>query len=285
MIRHAVSEGLALLRGRAWAILALAVALAVPIAVGGSALNIGLWLRPLLARSTRAVTVQILLRPGTSSDEVRTWAARQMRAHPGWRVEPVPPDELARRLIRWFPYLKPLLAGQDPSLIPNLVEVRTPDPDQVDGLVSDPLVLAVGPRATLARALRQVSRRLFWVAGGTTAVLLLSAALLSGIWIHLELYRHADEIAIMRLVGATEPTVRGPFLFAVLITGGLSGLFAAALTALVAGSLTRITVPLGLPPVTTSTAVVALQIAVATGVPLAVAFITLARHAALEIED
>gem|GEM_PF-1710171 len=285
VIRHAIFEGILLLRGRTWATLSLAIALAVPVAVGGTALTFGLWAAPLLRGSGGAVTVEVLLRPQRAAPEVDAWLKAQRRKHPDWRIRVVPAADLSRRLSRWFPYLRPLLEAEGTGFVPSLVEVTTARPEAVNALKRDSGVLAVGPTTSLHRSLERTSARLRWLVGITTAILLLSAGLLAGIWIHLELYRHADEIAIMRLVGATESTVRGPFLFAVLVTGTVSGISACGMNLLFARWLSGLLLSLGLPAIRTSWAVLALQILVAVGVPLLVATITLARHAALEIES
>lgn len=72
------------------------------------------------------------------------------------------------------------------------------------------------------------------VAGTATAVLgaafALVASLIIGAAIRMAIYARRDEIAIMRLVGATEAFVRRPFLIEGLLTGAAGGLLALLVT-------------------------------------------------------
>ena len=163
-------------------------------------------------------------------------------------------EDLVTRLGRWFPYLDELVARRR----------RLPAADDRDcdrrprirrrssrvGLRCSPWVHA----SSIQQALGRVSRHLAWAMGLLSAVLLAGAVLLAAVWVHLELFRHADEITIMRLVGATERTIRGPFLVAVAIPGAVAAVLS------IVGSMTsdrqpstglsRLTSDLGLSPIT-----------------------------------
>jgi len=280
-----LTEAFALMRRRILASFALIIAVAMPVALGGVTLSIDLWLQPLVRGTTSRPTVEVLLRPGATGPAVQSWLHAQRASHPTWRFRPVPRQEMERRLGVWFPYLKPLLRRQPADLLPNMIEITSAHPRTVAALASDPIVLAVGPETSLGPVLRRFSSRLSWIVGAATAILLFSAALFAGIWVHLELFRHADEISIMRLVGATEPSVRGPFLVAVGLTGGLAGILACVSDAAMLRWLSTLLGSIGLPPLTGPLGVVVVQLLVATLIPLGVATFTLARHATLEIED
>ena len=115
--------------------------------------------------------------------------------------------------------------------------------------------------------------------GYISAMLLASAFLLAATWIHLEVYRHADEITIMRLVGATETAIRGPFLVAALVPGVVAGVVASAggwhLVELVAAGATAA----GLRPPVFPSWLVAAEVGLGVLLPTAAALITMARHA------
>jgi cell division transport system permease protein len=284
VIRHALSEGMAVLRERAAVSVILTLALAVPIALAGVGLDLYLWLDPVASDSAGTSTVAVLLHPRLGPVERGRWIAEVSREHSDWAISEVSSDDLAERLQRWFPYLRELLETGDASL-PPLIEISTADPSSVEALQGRSDILAIGPRSSIQQTLGTVARRLAGTMAGVSAVLLAGAFLLASVWVHLELYRHGDEITIMRLVGATEGTIRGPFLFAVVVPGVVAGAVAAfASTATVAG-LSRLTISLGLSPIAAPPAVVVSQVVIGGLLPLLAATITLARHANEEIES
>jgi cell division protein FtsX len=104
------------------------------------------------------------------------------------------------------------------------------------------------------------------------------------VWVHLELFRHADEITIMRLVGATERTIRGPFLVAVAIPGAVAAVLSVVGTITATAWLSRLTSDLGLAPITVPPMVLVMQAAAGLVLPVVAAVITLARHATDELD-
>ena len=284
MIRHALSEGWILLRQRGPVSAVLAFALAVPISLAGVGLSLQSWLGPAAAMSDQASVVAVLLHPRLDREHRQTWIAEQAAAHPEWVISQVSRQDLVERLERWFPYLGELVEGGDASL-PQLVEIATRDPKSVGALEGQSEVLAVGPRSSVQQLLGRVARGLGWVLAGLSAILLAAAVLLASVWVHLELYRHADEITIMRLVGATEPTIRGPFLVAVAVPGAVAGALSVLGSILIVGSLSRLAETLGLPAVTIEGRLLALEATVGLVLPLTAAILTLARHAGHEIAE
>jgi len=268
MIRHSISEAIALLRHRALVGLALAAALAVPIALGGLTLFLGTWLEPFLQDSTPATTVNVLLRPEVTAEEREVWIEDLASKHPGWKLETLPPDRLGERLSRWFPYLRGLLSSDGQRLLPTLVEVLAENPEEIAVLEGDPKVLAIGPTSPLRQVLRTAGRRIAAALITLTIGLLLAAVLLAAVWTHLEMYRHADEITIQRLVGATETAIRGPFLAVISAMGILAGLLGAGLTLIMASGIQKTAVILGLPRPGVSPWIPALQLLTATLLPL-----------------
>jgi cell division transport system permease protein len=277
MIRHAVAEGLVILRERAAVSLVLAFSLAVPVALAGVGVALHQWLDPIAGMAGEKSSVAVLLHPQMESGERRRWIADRASENPEWKISEVSNSDVIGRLQRWFPYLEDLIDTGD-STLPPLIEIQTDDPDSVAVLDGREEVLAVGPRSSIQQTLGQVAGRLATVVGVLSGVLLASALLLAAVWVHLELYRHADEIAIMRLVGATEGTIRGPFLVAVVIPGTVAGLLAIVGSMMLVASFSRLTSSLGLSEVTISTAVLVLQGAVCVLLPLIAAGVTLARH-------
>lgn len=284
MIGHALSEGLILLRARFLVSLGLAGALAVPLALGAIIGATMVWLRPLVAAAPEAIVVPVLLHPQMDDAQRAAWLAEVRRANPDWKVREIPTVELSRRMAAWFPYLENLLRQEGSRMLPPLVEVETVEPASVEVLLDSPRVIAIGPRSSLLELLGRSARALaFWF--GVCAVALLAAAgLLAAVWVHLELFLHADEITIMRLVGATESTVQGPFLVAVTAPGLLGGLLAGAGMVATCNALSRLTTGLGLPPISVPWWLGVLCVACGLALPLLAALWTLGRHAHRALE-
>jgi cell division transport system permease protein len=187
-------------------------------------------------------------------------------------------------LQRWFPYLEDLIGSGDATL-PPLVEISTSDPDSVAILEDRSEVLAIGPRSSIQQTLGRVAGRLALIVSIVSVVLLAGALLLAAVWVHLELYRHADEVIIMRLVGATEGTIRGPFLFAVAVPGIAAGVLSAVGSTVTVSNLSRLASALGLSPMEVPPSVLVLQVVGGVLLPFVAAVITLARHSSDAIES
>jgi cell division transport system permease protein len=284
MIRHAFVEGVVVLRQRAAVSVVLAFALGVPISLAGVGLAIHRWLGPMAELSTQGSSVAVLLHPQLGPSERHQWIADRAAEHPDWTITEVSSSDLAERLQRWFPYLDEVIDSGDATL-PPLVEIVTGSPESVGVLEGRSEVLAVGPRSSIQQTLGQVARRLALIVGVISGVLLAASLLLAAVWVHLELYRHRDEITIMRLVGATEGTIRGPFLVAVAIPGVTAGVLSAMGSAATVSGLSRLTLALGLSPIEISSSILGLQVASGALLPFLAAAITLARHSQDGIEE
>ncbi len=284
VIRHALAEGALLVRSRLGITLVLGLLLAVPLTMSAvTATGVG-WLRDLASEAQEATAVPVLLRPELETASRTAWVDRQRRTHPDWTLRTVPADELVERLREWFPSLATVL-DEDRSLLPPLVEITTDSPSLLAGLESDREVLAVGPLDPFASRLGRASRQLATGLGLVCLSLVLGAAVLSAVWVHLELYRHADELEIMRLVGAREGAVRGPFLVAVSAPGLVAAVLAPLATVMSLEWMTKLTVGLGLQPLRPAWWVLAAEVGVAFVLPIAAAWLTLQRHARLGLPD
>jgi cell division protein FtsX len=277
VIRHAFAEGLIVLRERAMVSVILALALGVPIALAGVGLTLHLWLGPVADLSGEKSSVAVLLHPQMESGERRRWIADLATDYPDWIISEVSSSELAERLQRWFPYLEDLIDSGDATL-PPLVEILTDTPDSIAVLEGLPEVLAIGPRSSIQQTLGRVARHLALIVGVVSFVLLVVAVLLAAVWVHLELYRHADEVIIMRLVGATEGTIRGPFLVAVAIPGIVAGILSVVGSLVIVSGLSKLASALGLSAMSVPTSVLALQLAAGVLLPLLAAMVTLKRY-------
>jgi cell division protein FtsX len=284
MIRHALAEGWLLLKNR-WIVSGgLALALAIPIGFAGVTWSVMRWLQPVVSLAGQATVVPVLLHPHMDPSQRDQWLADQRERHPGWQIEEVSQERLAERLTRWFPYLGDLLVEDGGDMLSPLVEISTSDPATLDDIVDSPAVIAVGPRSSIYGSLGRTARALGWVLGVFSVLLLLAATLFAAVWVHLELYRHADEVTIMRLVGAAESAIRGPFIVASIAPGVIGATLAVGGTLLATAWLSRLLSVLGLPGVSVPASILLVEMVLACGLPLAAALFTLARHAATDFE-
>lgn len=282
MIRHALAEGWLILRSRGLISPVLALALAIPVSLAGVTVSLRQWLEPVIELSDRESVVAVLLHPRLNESQRRMWISGESRSHPDWKLVEVEPEELARRLATWFPYLEEVLQREGPEMLPHMVEITTRGPQSVLALKETPEVLAVGPTSSVNRVVGQVARRFALVLLLVAGALVAGAVLLAAVWVHLELHRNAEEIAIMRLMGATEATVRGPFLVAVMVPALLAAVISVVLTVVAVGWMAQLAAPLGLAVKGASLVVLASQVLGAVGLPMLAALITLERHASSE---
>jgi cell division transport system permease protein len=278
-MRHALAEGWLLVRSRGLVGLVLAVALTIPVSLAGVTLSVRGWLAPVIELGERPSVVTVLLHPRLDAGQRRQWMDDQARGHPSWELVAVAPEELTERLSTWFPYLEGVLEREGPEMLPPMVEIVTREPDSVLELKDHIAVLAVGPTSSVNQVVAKVARRFGLVLISIAVALVAGAVLLAAVWVHLELHRHAEEIAIMRLMGATEATVRGPFLVAVAAPAVLAAASSVFITVAAVGAIAGLAAPLGLAMAGAPFGILAAQIVGAVGLPMAAALITLERHA------
>lgn len=278
MIRHALAEGWQLLRSRGLISPILALALAIPISLAGVTLSVRQWLAPVIELGDRESVVAVLLHPRLDEAAQQRWMSDQALRHPEWRLVAVGPEELADRLASWFPYLEEIMEREGPEMLSPMVEITALDPMSVLELKNNDEVLAVGPTSSVNQVVGRVAARFAVVLISIAAALVAGAVLLAAVWVHLEILRHGEEIAIMRLMGATEATVRGPFLVAVATPAVLAAIASVVFTVLAVGWMARLAAPLGLAATGVPLSILGAEIVGAAGLPMAAALITLERH-------
>ena len=155
---------------------------------------------------------------------------------PAWvsSVHEVSGSEASARFRETFPSVQDLLKSWEDEPLPASLEVdfdlsQTNDQafeSWLETLRSDPAVIMVDEDRDWLRQLDALIGILRGV-GAVVGLALLGAAVITiGSVIRLTAYLYRDEIAVMRLVGATELYIRGPFFFEGLIQGFLGGLVA-----------------------------------------------------------
>jgi len=279
MMRHALGEGWLLLRNRGLISPVLALALAIPISLAGVTVTLRGWLEPVIDLGEREDVVLVLLHPSLDRDSRQTWVDGQTGRNTEWRLAVVESDELSQRLSTWFPYLEDLLAREGPEMVPPLVEITTRNPHEVAALTDDADVLAVGPTSSVNQVVGRVARKFSSVLLVIAAALAASAILLTAVWVHLEVHRNAEEIAIMRLMGATESTVKGPFLVAVAAPALIAAVVSVFFSVMSVGWIARLAEPLGLQVSGVPVMVLIVQVLGAVVLPLVTALVTLERYA------
>jgi cell division transport system permease protein len=235
-LRYFFREALVnLLRG--WKVSLVAVlTIAVSLGVGGAFLLVSRNLEASLERWQSEMRVVIYLRPETADGELRRLAAEAGR--PAWvaAVEPVSAAAARARFQDVFPTLSDLVEGWEEEPLPASLEVRLgPEAVRPAALEAWLAEWRRRPEVTMVdddrEWLRQVETAVAVVrgVGASLGLGLLGAAIFTILSvIRLTAYLHREEIAILRLVGATEFFIRGPFYAEGLLQGLLGGAGASA---------------------------------------------------------
>ena len=152
-------------------------------------------------------------------------------------VEVYTPEEAAERFRQTFPSLSDLLEGWGDNPLPASIEVRLDwsrlEPVRFESWLEtvrgDPAVAMVDDDRDWIGQLEAVVLVLRGLGVLIGSVLLLTAVFTISSVIRLTAYLYRDEIAVMRLVGATEFFIRGPFYVEGLLQGLLGGGLALAI--------------------------------------------------------
>lgn len=224
---------LSLLRGFKVSLLAI-LTIAVSIFLGGVFLLVSLNLAELVAEWRSASKIVVYLENDLGREDVRPLVERLEVAPWTLAVTTIEANEARRRFREAFPSLEDLLEGWGEDPLPASLEVSVDpgrlDPVELDAWLAEmralPAVSMIDDdRDWLAQleTVLVVIRGLGMVVG---TVLLLTAIFTIASVIRLTTYLYHEEIAVMRLVGATEFFIRGPFYLEGLIQGLLGGTLA-----------------------------------------------------------
>lgn len=229
---------------RSWKVSLLAVVIiAVSLFVGGAFLVAGQNLAAVAERARAESRLVVYFEPGAPEESVAALAEEAGSAPWVAGVRTVSADEARRRFAAIFPALSDLVEGEQTPLPPSVeIELVPAAEELLAAADSDPPGDLQGWLAGLAEApgVSMVDDDRDWVAQLSTVVavvrglgltlggVLLGAAVFTiGSVIRLTAYLYEDEITIMRLVGATEFFIRGPFYAEGLLQGLLGGVIAA----------------------------------------------------------
>jgi cell division transport system permease protein len=217
---------------RSWKISLIAVStIGVSLFIGGALLLLTSNLERLVSDWRNQAKVIVYLRAGMPARAEGELAA--LLRQPAWvtGVEPVSAAEARRRFERYFPSVADLVHGWGEEPLPASLEVAF-DPGRVDGAAFDtwlqrvraqPAVGMVDDDRDWVRQLQSALQVVGALGLALVAVLLVAATFTIASVIRLTAYLYRDEIGIMRLVGATELFIRGPFYVEGLLQGVLGG--------------------------------------------------------------
>ena len=247
MNRHLFREILRQLgeSGGAGAVAALLVFVATVLA--GSLLAIRAWVYAELLTLHQPATITVAL----SSPQAGWEVADQLRQQfPGAAANVLAPGAVRAELLSWFPQLAGALATLAEESFPALLVVELPRSDEAAAtmwLEHQPAVrLAASSRLWREPLQRALAGAL---AGGValTGTLLAGCAIVVLLAVRLMVLAHADEIEIMRLIGARERDIRVPYLVSGAILGGVGSVVGVVVLLLLARVTPFGTSTLGLP--------------------------------------
>jgi cell division transport system permease protein len=222
---------------RSWRVSLLAVlTIAVSLVLGGAFLLASRNLAGSVEGWRGQVRVVIYLKPGIPAAELPRLAAAARAARWAAAVEVVPAAVARQRFRETFPSLADVIDSAEGEPLPASLEVALRR-EQAEASDLDAWLAAWRHRPEVAMVdddrewLGQVETAVAVVraVGLVLGAILLGAAIFTiASIIRLTAYLHHEEIAIMRLVGATEFFIRGPFYVEGLIQGLLGGALASA---------------------------------------------------------
>lgn len=229
--------GVNLLRG--WKVSLLAVlTIAVSLALGGTFLLASRNLSAAVERWRSEGRVIIYLQPQTTDAELRRLAAEASAAPWVSNVEPVTAAEARQRFREIFPSLGGLVEGWTEEPLPASLEIALREPagnprpaaleTWLAGWRNRPQVSLVDDDREWLRQLETLIAVVRAAGFALGAVLLGGAIFTIASVIRLTAYLHHEEISILRLVGATEFFIRGPFYAEGLLQGLIGGILAVA---------------------------------------------------------
>ncbi len=220
---------------RSWKISLVAVStIGVSLFIGGALLLLLGNLQKLVGEWRGEAKVIVYLRPGVPPGANAALLAAARR--PAWvtGVETVSAAEARQRFERYFPSVAELVHGWGEEPLPASLEVafdhRRVEARAFEGWLQSlrraPQVAMVDDDRDWVEQLEAVLQVIGAVGLGIVAVLLLAAIFTIASVIRLTAYLYRDEIGVMRLVGATELFIRGPFYVEGLLQGLLGGALA-----------------------------------------------------------
>ncbi len=221
---------------RSWKVSLLAIStITMSLFLGGSFLLVSGNLRSMIDSWKSESAIAIYLEEDSTSDDLTR--LEQMLGKARWvsKVVVVTPSMAHQRFSRAFPSLVDLLEGWGEDPLPASLEVyldpnRQRDPQALatwfTDLGKDPAVVMVDDDRDWLNQLEAVVFALEALGTLLGVILLTTAVFTISSVIRLTAYLYREEIAVMRMVGATEFFIRGPFYLEGMLQGLTGGLLA-----------------------------------------------------------
>lgn len=221
MNRHLAREIVRQLRESGGAGVVAVLLVLVATVLAGTLLGVRAWILAELLSSDKPATIAVTL----SSPAQATALSEELRGpFPSAGATVMAPASVRAELASWFPQIADALAAVADDSFPTLlvVQVARGDEEDVSAWLSQRsgIGLAAGSRfwrEPLQRALTGA------LAGGLTltVTLLIGCGIVVLLVVRLMVLAHADEIEIMRLIGARERDIRVPYLVSGATLAGL----------------------------------------------------------------
>jgi cell division transport system permease protein len=217
---------------RGWKVSLLAIlTITVSLLVGGAFLLVSRNLLASVERWRGETRVVVYLQPETPPDTLSRLAAEAGRAPWVASAETVTARVARRRFAESFPSLSDLVEGLGDEPLPASIEIALRDPSRrspefrawLEAWRRRPEVSMVDDDREWLRQIETVAALLRAVGLALAGGLLAAAIFTTASVIRLAAYLHHDEIAVLRLVGATEFFIRGPFYTEGLLQGLAGG--------------------------------------------------------------
>jgi cell division protein FtsX len=196
--------------------------------LGGALWTARHWVEGELLSRGKATAVVAVVRGSADAEALR---APLRAAFPTASATTMPPAKVQDELSNWFPELSTVLLTMNETSFPTLLQIETSPSSEADvaaWLRHRPEVSIVETsQGWQARVRETLSRALF---GGFVLIgtMLLGCCVVVLLVVRLLVLAHADEIAIMRLIGAHDGDIRRPYL----VSGSLLGLVGGCLGAI-----------------------------------------------------
>ena len=137
-----------------------------------------------------------------------------------------PAGAVREEMVRWFPELSTVLLGLEEASFPTLLQLDVPAETEAataTWLGGRPEITLVANSRDWESRVQKTASRVATVGFVLAAALLLGCCVVVLLVVRLMVLAHADEIAIMRLIGAHDRDIRLPYLFCGFSLGALGG--------------------------------------------------------------
>lgn len=195
----------------------------VSTALGGLLVAVHRWVKSELLPGDRPAAVVATLR---NRDAARDLELAFTKRFPQIEVTFAKPQDVRNQLSGWFPELSAVILGLKEDAFPMLLQAQAParlEAQVTEWLAGRPEVGLVESSRSWQRRMEGVVTRLLVGGYVLASVMLLGCCVVVVLVVRLLVLLHADEIAIMRLIGAHEAAIRVPYLASGAILGLLGG--------------------------------------------------------------